>query len=551
MPTETQLPEEIITINPEQVFSAWEDRISQLESEAGAITDNKVPDWYLDSSSDIWSLPAEIGGDDPSLPDVTRYYELFSREYKITSAIKQDDFQIHPFYDFAYRMGTDVVANVMAKEDSNGFLHSEFLGSLSLKLDAESISIDEELEVLKSLYNLNSASEVLGVKGDSFTNKLQTLIRTPKYIEKIHFADGIYDSESSIEENNQRTLDWLKRTLSYASGIDEDLAESYVFSASKFIDEKVALLKVVEAFDYFGKDRLQNITKFTGIYGLEGYTISQLERMEYIANNPVEAANELRNRDVIVLMTNRVGDYNGVLNGEASNVEDETGRVLFFEINKMSDIFRRMTILNRLGINPSTLILASHSNKGQFMVSDDRDPGMKRMDIASVAGQKLVEWANVTPQTEDEDALAPGRRAFSMNGMSGMARLVDEYMKPSRAIEDVDSDLGRKKIIFAACYAAAETEVMDISDDGEKLEVGLESVTSQLAKDLMANGSKSEIDIYGASEGIKVHRTGNGLGYSTSTTDFKSGRPAHPATRIRVEDGQVAIAEVDEIVLRK
>jgi len=261
--------------------------------------------------------------------------------------------------------------------------------------------------------------------------------------------------------------------------------------------------------------------------------------------NPQETAEQLAQHDINVVMVNRVGDHNGVMNDTAADFEDGNSRTLFFEINRLGDIYRRMNILHKIGIRPSTLILAAHSAPGQFIVSDIRDADLKHSDIATTAGRNLVRVVT------ESSAIEPGETGYALHGMRGMARLVEDYMQSSRAIDDAPEDIDRKKILFQACYAASEVESQDIDDTGVKFVMGMDSVVSGLGKDLAANGAQSKVDIYGAPGGIQLHKSERGVRYSGQPASFGEGRQPLHAVRIRLEDGSVTQENVDEIVLHK
>lgn len=157
----------------------------------------------------------------------------------------------------------------------------------------------------------------------------------------------------------------------------------------------------------------------------------------------------------------------------------------------------------------------------------------------------MVAMANAAPDLEK------GIKGYSMHGMKGVARVIEDYMTPSRGIDDDGSDVGRKKIIFQACHAGAEVEYRDIDDNGEKVPAGTESVISQLGKDLVESGVVSNVDIYGAPDGIQMHRTSNGVRYSGQPVDFDSGRTPLHAVRISIDGGKFAKTDVDEIPLRQ
>jgi hypothetical protein len=135
--------------------------------------------------------------------------------------------------------------------------------------------------------------------------------------------------------------------------------------------------------------------------------------------------------------------------------------------------------------------------------------------------------------------------------MKGFKRLVDDLMAPSRAVDDATADKGRKKIIFQACYAGSEVKSGDLDEtSGEKIQLSMESVASQLGTDLLKQDTASVVDIYGAADGIQMYGTAGGVRYTTQPVDWGSGRPDFDATKISVENGRLQKSAVAEIPLR-
>jgi hypothetical protein len=169
---------------------------------------------------------------------------------------------------------------------------------------------------------------------------------------------------------------------------------------------------------------------------------------------------------------------------------------------------------------------------------------MKRRDIATIAGRSLLESLNGT------DALKPGDFGYSMHNMKGMARIVEDFMQPSRGIDDSEEDAGRKKILFQACNAASEDNSIDLDKNGARFVMGMDSVISRLAMDLAENTS-SNVDVYGAPGGIQVHKTKQGLRYSSTPDKFGSERQKLRAVRMRLENAELTRQEIDEVTLHK
>jgi hypothetical protein len=142
-------------------------------------------------------------------------------------------------------------------------------------------------------------------------------------------------------------------------------------------------------------------------------------------------------------------------------------------------------------------------------------------------------------------------RGYSMHGMKGLSRLVTEYMRPSRGIDDATDDIGRKKFIFEACFAGTEVDMNDRDSDDVPVKIGMSSVIKRLGQDLSDAGTDMKVDIYGAPGGIQMHKTESGVRYSATPAEFGASRTPLDAVRISVNGADVAERHVSEIPLRK
>ncbi|MDB5166069.1 MAG: hypothetical protein JWM37_141 [Candidatus Saccharibacteria bacterium] len=515
----------------------------------------QYPEWF--NSEDIAplrSIKPQLQSGEADASYISRYFDLYDKERELGRTITGREPHGRPLQQMIYNLGEDVVGRGFAAESPSGSLHTAMLTDIEKEGNTKQSSVlTPELNALKVAYGTDSLTDLLGVGGDEYSDKLRSALLQPNPIKWIRFneQEAIRDMDVKWHQTQEAARKWMSSAIEVATGMPATEASDYVFSASRKNDaENTDIIDIINKINSFGVDRIRQLAAFSGIHGLEAYTTEQLERMEALAANPTEVAERLAQHDVTAVMINRFGDHNGVLRNVAANFDDSSKRTVFFEINGMDDIYRRMVTLRKAGVQPSTLILASHSAPGQFMVSDVREKanGQERHDIAMVAGRKLVAMANGSGD------LDPGDYGYSMHGMKGMARLVETYMKPSQGIDDDSRDEGRKKIIFSACHAATEVKSGDIDDNGEKFQIGTESVISQLGKDLIASGVQSNVDIFGAPGGIQMHSTELGVHYSGQPTSFDEalvGRPRLAAERVRVEGGKLDKQEVEDIALRK
>lgn len=547
MPTETL---ERQTLSPQELeanLDLWQQRVDQLVQEAPGLADTgEMPEWWFEGGSEEWAVRDSLKNSESANPEgVAKYLDLYSKTQDAMSKIRSNwGDRRHPIVQVGYNLGPNAMVGALKSEAEDGPVHQAYLEFLTQESIKNSVSNKEELEVLRQFYGVETETELLGIGGDEFGDNLRAALITQPMLSAIAHHESVYVSDASYEEKVKSGSDWMKKAVSIACGISQEDAAEYTFSASRNMNgynEYAA--DIIKKIDHFGIDRLHNITRTTGIAGLEGYTIDQLERMEKFVNDPEGVAEQLKNHDVSVVMVNRSGDHNGVMRNVANTFDDESDRVLFFEINRIGDIYRRMSTLHKVGIRPSTLVLSAHSSKGQFSISDERSEDKVRIDRAVIAGRQLVKLANENPEV-------PGEVGYAMHGMKGVSRLVEEYMQSSRAIDDADSDKGRKKIIFQACHAGTRTSQGDVDESGERRITGTESVVSQLGKDLINSGITSGVDIYGAATAIQMHRSELGVYYSALNTDTYE-RDQFNATRVRISEGRFRQHRVKEIKLRK
>jgi hypothetical protein len=435
------MPAETLTLPPQsealpmlnENFDAWKQNIDRLANDLPELAGSKeMPDWWYEGQQNLREITFALKAKGGEQGDVSRFYELFSQQSELTNQVMGSEPYGHPFTQVTDRLGAEVVSAELMAENSDGPLHTALLEDLEQAVEKKDI-VNTELELLKTAFKTETVTDLLGVGGDEYSNKLRKLLHDENTIKWMRHNDEVRPKgESTWKETQKHMHDWASKAIAAAAGIGKEEAANYTFSATRNHEDK-HIVQILDIFDHFGADRIRQITQATGIQGLEAYTVPQLERMEKMVTDPEGFANELSNHDVTVLLVNRVGDHNGVMRG-AADLYDDNNTTLFFEISRMSDIYRRMRTLNKAGIKPSTMVLAAHSGPGQFMVSDDRDPQLRKRDIASVAGSKLVEIAN-----KDPEMLEPGEKAYSMRGMKGMVRLVDEFMQPSRGLDDLMS----------------------------------------------------------------------------------------------------------------
>lgn len=530
----------------------WSVSVQDVRDAMVPFDDGSVPISLDSSSSEEWSRLASMRGGlihalsspETTATEAAEALEVL-RDYMVIKNGLHPNIDLSPF-EYAEWLRSNVKAGIYKEvfeaEQPDGILHQAISGSFAWATEsgrAVAVCIDQ----LKDAYGLPNATAILD-ENDVYSAEIQDLLLHPNavhstrrdYYDSTHGKAALAKLEYA--DFKEASREWLGDVISKISGLSSDEAKRYTYNCTRIGDD-LAQIRVLDRIREFGAERIRAITAFSGIEALNNYTSEQLKRVERLANDDADEIARLQKHDVIVTMTNSVGEYGSATNNTAEITDDETGRVVPFEIRSMIDIYRYMGKLKRLGIKPSILHLSAHSSKGEFLVSDKRETGEKRYDAATVLG-RVVTSLRVLDQGVSVDN-------FFIDESKGVARLVDEYMQPSKGADT--SDIGKKKIVFQACYAGYEVNEAT-ADDGSVVHVGGKSVISQIAEQLRKNGSESTVELYGSVDPIQMERTENGVAYSGKMTGFDVDRPRTSAVRVSYGEGEIVKDSVEEIIYR-
>ena len=505
------------------------------------------------SSSEWQKLAAETQGLRQALtsPETTvgEVLEAASvlKDYRIIQRDVRPDPYMSP-YDY-----TDMLRSSVSKElfqaafdaeGTDGVIHSAIIASLEWGIEAKQSSI-LEIEQLLDAYGVEHINDLFDQTDDDYLQKVQSLLLHPnnmrtvrrRQYDAVHGEGALHTLDYPASKDANR--DWMSDVIVRQTGLTLDEARAYSFNATRTGNDADQCM-LIDRVRTFGRDRLRTITRFSGIEALGNYSVEQLERVERIASGDLDEIARLQAHDVIVTMVNSVGEYGTATNNAANIADDENGRLVPFEIRSMMDIYRYMVQLKRLGVAPAILQIAAHSSKGEFVVGDIRDPRDKRFDAATVLGRAVTAFRELDNTTAVTD--------YFIDEMSGLSRMIDECMQPSRGIDD--PDIGTKKIVFQACYAGHEVDSVT-AGNGDQFELGGKSVLNQIAQQLAKRGSKSKVELYGSTEPIQMARTERGVTYTTKPDSFGEDRKPRDAIRVSYDAGVAVKDTVAEVTYRK
>lgn len=411
--------------------------------------------------------------------------------------------------------------------------------------------IGDALDVVKLVNDTTSIPELIDSHPDDpvFTALTEALQSGKRSIEDFLTADIGYEGMNGLKVK-QRTPEmrrWMRGAVMMATGItDPEEADTLTYSASRDVMGTTVLNELVGRIKELGAEKIDVIRKFANISTLSSYSNEQLELMYQLAQGDQEQIDRLRQHDVNVALINLDGDHNGVASEVASRLDDEAQRTLFFEINTPQQIYQHLKKLHEMGIAPSTLIFASHGNRGQFVIGQrpPLDEEQTTDHVVTIMDQVLADKITADSQAEGEKVVG-----YDIDNSNGLVRSIQRFMQPSRGIDDADKDVGRKKIISLSCQFATTGTRYHLGPEGEPVPGERTSMIKRLGEVIVGKLPNEHIDIYGADISTNQQtRTERGFHYNQAR-----GRrwEMYPASVLHINGRKITRGRVREIQLRK
>jgi hypothetical protein len=449
----------------------------------------------------------------------------------------------------------DLLQRAYATEEPDGDFHQLIVQSVENANNNEQ-SLGQQVSLLQTVYGEERPIDLLKpAPHDPTRTILRKQLLSPHAMRHLFYVEvsskSSHDANRGFDEEGEKEKYrvWMRDVVLRATDItDPELADSYVYAASRDIrNAEQYVPDIIQKIEALGLQKLAAIREFGDNRALADYSIDQLERTALLAAGDAKEIARLQEHDVHVVFTNKMGDHNNVLKSVPKIMDDERWRTVFIEIQGLHDIYRDMSKLHKLGIAPSTIVFAHHGSTGQALIVPK--PTLKGIDrimqVASIHARAYVDKIN------NDYGKTDNIHGYSMHGMEGFKRIVDEYMQPSRGIDDAEDSTGQKTIIFDACLAADEKPVKDLSaSTGEKIELANVSVISQLAHDLAHGGVESNVVLYGANDGIQTKPTARGFHYTVRQKNPFDGREQQGARKIEIKHSKITQHQVMEVPLR-
>lgn len=184
-----------------------------------------------------------------------------------------------------------------------------------------------------------------------------------------------------------------------------------------------------------GIEEIKEVHEKFGIVNFDNYFPEDIDSLIKLSRGDSEYIKNLQEGDVTVIFMDGDGDHNGAFNSLGTKYRKPRGRSLIFEIHSPGDFYRRMALMKKHAVKPSTMVMAAHGTPGSTWFGQDKKTGGFRLFAdQSLAGQPN---AKHNPVYLDE---------------TGIKRLVsDEFMQPNRGIDSAHDVEGRVQLIIDSC----------------------------------------------------------------------------------------------------
>ena len=288
----------------------------------------------------------------------------------------------------------------------------------------------------------------------------------------------------------------LKRSITIDAAETTDQGKTPASSESIYERASVvkAMLRIGENVRVLGAETIERLHRELGVVNLDRYNPEDLQTMVKLLDKDPATIEHLQQGDVLTVLSDAQGDWNGAFNNSLDNVRRSTGRSLMFEITKPSDFYRHMLFLKQRGIKPSALSIDAHGL-----------PGLTQFGSSTLNGGFFLTSGyhspNANPEVEKKNLNVS---LFEAN----IPRLFsNEFFQPSRGIDDAGDWIGSTQIIINSCSS-------DVSNDE-----WLQSTAETIAKRSAKYRGEDRFNVIGATDVLYVRNSPLGLRFTNEADE--------------------------------
>lgn len=306
-------------------------------------------------------------------------------------------------------------------------------GGLRSLVEGEDILVDawrQEFgpDYLARVDVLRELSEQMPSKPENDTPEAQwqfNQLYRDKLKELLHKHGGLsiklYDSFQNASESR------LKPAPLFGEG---DLRLYNQHAVMKSVDRSIDVLDAV------GADALNRLHDEVGLVNLDRYLPQDINNLRRLIDGDVKFIEHLQAGDVMISAIDTYGDHNGAFDTAYDQVRRRSDRSLMFEIGRSSDLYRHMILLQKAGVKPSTIVVGGHGL-----------PGATHFGMSGAHNN----FAYIV-----DESIRRGERDVDISRANLGRILGDEFMQPSRGIDDPEGRIGEVTVIISSCSSDVE-----------------------------------------------------------------------------------------------
>lgn len=404
--------------------------------------------------SDSWyDLQFEISGttwNDIAYEDiekiVNKMIDIAPKFIELRNNLNFEDAEpLCPIFRMLYAIPTDELKKMYFGDSVKATKLAEFLKNSSLDNDIE---YQDHLVVLKRIYEDRGGIIALNKGEDEAVDRIKSPDKIDRYLSLIP-AVPEDKTKKNLELYKKETNRIISEFLS-RSGIEPKLVMDYrgasynrfcVHSPNKVsayynpTEVRECLGKINQNIKDCGAGMINMLNRELGLINIDNFSSDDIKDMSdlldiYKGENKAinqDLLNKLRNGDTMVVFVDAYGDWNGAFTNTANKYRGgDKNKTLFFEVgSRNSDIYRRLAMLKKINVKPSTVVLSAHGA-----------PGYLSFGSTQLSADKAVGAQGISS------------KIIPMNEVN-IRKIVDEYMVSIDS--ETNPDKGNKRIIMDSC----------------------------------------------------------------------------------------------------
>jgi hypothetical protein len=403
----------------------------------------------------------------------------------------------------------------------------------------------DTLYTLQKIYHCETPLDLFAKDSASARDPIVEMIRRDPNVASImagHLTDPEgWPKDMKPEDESRQKRDYAHRFLAEMAGIPETLRNDIWFAAysrtsnpdtghADSLNLQVVAEAVAFRVDKLGIDTVMKLREKAGIINIDYYSVDQLRLMSRLIDGDEKAIQHLQAGDVTVVFNDAKTDWNGAIRENSNLYATESGRTLFFEINDVEDFDSYRELLVKLGVKPSTMVLATHGKPGK------------------------ITFGGVSEYNEYPESIA------TTTLTRAIARFANEAMQDSRGIDDNREAKGRRRIIMHSCSKGVPVETWRTPERTKKLwrrnnqldHPEMVKSEESSAETLLRTIANRKLDMYAADAVTGFEATEHGIKMHEFLDEKSKVSKPMDATRLRLDRrGRFIERHVKEVVLRR